>query len=262
VTAYRLWPATNGPVLDAADSAGYTLGMEFSLSQSATLTGIWFWRATVLSTLPAQATLYTVADQSIVTGSTVSFTDPGTAGWIEAPISGGPMLSAATNYKVCVFNSGVITSWYSATAHYWDTGAGSGGLTTGIITAPNDSGGDGGQDTFHVGGASLTYPANSFHAGNYWIDVQVTTAGTPAGIPVSTTPVLIGQAAGSARRRQAAFVTLVNGTVPVYLGGSGVSSSNGVAVAANATWSGNLWPGDQLYAVTGSGTSYISLLQT
>jgi hypothetical protein len=53
------------------------------------------------------------------------------------------------------------------------------------------------------------------------------------------------------------------GTVSCYIGGgSAVTSSNGVAVAASGTINGYLFAGDNLYAVAASGTGQLSVLQT
>jgi len=70
--------------------------------------------------------------------------------------------------------------------------AGASGITSGPLSAPNNAGGDGGQDTFNVGG-SLTYPSGSFNAANYWLDPEVTaTAAAGGGAP---SPLVVPQAA-------------------------------------------------------------------
>jgi hypothetical protein len=59
------------------------------------------------------------------------------------------------------------------------------------------------------------------------------------------------------------WVYLTNGSGgSLYLGGPNVSSSNGAAVAASATWSGWLFPGDSLYVIQDSASSVIGVLQT
>jgi hypothetical protein len=47
----------------------------------------------------------------------------------------------------------------------------------------------------------------------------------------------------------------------VYLGGSGVTSSNGALLGSAVTLSVPLWPGDQVWVVTGSGTAPVGVLQ-
>jgi hypothetical protein len=51
------------------------------------------------------------------------------------------------------------------------------------------------------------------------------------------------------------------GTVTCYLGGSGVSTTNGYPVIVNATTSGYVFSGDNLFAVSASGTGQLNVLQ-
>ena len=173
-SSYRIWPDTPGPVADSGDASAYTLGVQFTLSQDATFSGIWFWRATIADALPTSAAIFQVTGPGtgvLVPGTSVTFAPTGATGWIKAPSSAGTVLSAGVSYKA-VATQATATAWYSATAHYWDTGDGAGGITSGIISAPGNAGADGGQDTFSAGG-TLTYPAASFNATNYWVDVEV-----------------------------------------------------------------------------------------
>jgi hypothetical protein len=174
-TSYRIWPDTPGPATDSGDPTGYALGVQFTLSQNATFTGIWFWRAAVTDALPTSAAIFQVTGPgagTLVSGTNVTFGATTDTGWIKAPSSAGVVLIAGVNYKAVAAQSGG-GAWYSATAHYFDTGPGAAGITSGIISAPNNAGADGGQDTFNVGG-TLAYPASSFNATNYWVDVEVT----------------------------------------------------------------------------------------
>jgi hypothetical protein len=106
---------------------------------------------------------------------------------VKCSYDGSTTLNTGTNYKVAVTNHGSGNFWYSSTANYWSSGAGSGGITSGPITAPNDGGADGGQDTFITPSTVLAYPTTSFNATNYWIDVEVTATPPP---PPPTVPVL------------------------------------------------------------------------
>lgn len=183
MAVYRIFSAVSGPGAVASDQLEYTMGMQFTLSQSCSLTGIWFWTASGAGELPKKCAIYAVSGTSIVTGTendTPSWSGAAGSGWVKCTYNGAVTLAASTSYKVAVNGGGGGNNWYSATAHYWDSGAGSGGLTSGPITAVNNGGGDGGQDTFTQTG-SLAYPATSFNAGNYWADVEVTTAAATAG---------------------------------------------------------------------------------
>lgn len=177
MTAYRLWPSTSGPGAAASDTSAYTMGMQFTVSQPAPLTGIWFWSAPSNAfSLPTACAIYAVSGTSIVAGTLNS--SPGWSGalgsgWVKCAYNGSVTLAPSTAYKV-VCRGGVDGNfWYSATSHYWDSGAGSGGLSNGPISAPANSGASPGQDSFHAASA-VSYPDTSFNAANYWVDVEVT----------------------------------------------------------------------------------------
>lgn len=165
----------------ANDGSSYTLGMQFSLSQAAALTGIWFYSPSSATVLPPGCCIFqetSPGSGTIVPGTSntsPSWSGAAGSGWVKCSYNGTVTLSSGVTYKVCV-RKDTSPLVYSATGAYWSSGPGGSGLANGIITAPNNSGGDGGQDTFVQNVASLTYPASSFNAGNYWIDVEVTTA--------------------------------------------------------------------------------------
>jgi hypothetical protein len=179
MTVYTLFgqAATGSSV--ATDTGTYTMGMQFTLSQRATLTGIWFYSASGANGLPAGCAVYRMTGAgtgAIVAGSendSPSWSGAAGSGWVKCAYGGGPALTASTVYKVVILKD-ATSKVYSATSHYWDSGPGASGLTSGIITAPNNAGADGGQDAFANPSASLTYPASSFNASNYWTDVEVT----------------------------------------------------------------------------------------
>jgi Domain of unknown function (DUF4082) len=178
VTKYTLFSQTGGGTL-TSDANDYTMGVQFSVSQACTLTGIWWYSVSGATALPGTIALYSVSgggSGTLVHSETPSWSGAAGSGWVNAEFSSPPSLTASTNYKACVGISGVAGNWYSSTSNYWSSGAGSGGITNGPLSAPNNAGGDGGQDTFHAG-ATLTYPATSFSAGNYWVDPEVQPSG-------------------------------------------------------------------------------------
>lgn len=170
-----------------SDPSPYTMGIEFSVSAAAALTAIWFYSASGATVLPAEIALFTVSGQSLAHSEMATWSGAAGSGWVRAAFSSPPGLTASVNYRGAVQQPSSV-NWYSATSHYWDTGAGSGGITNGPLTAPDSAGSDVGQDSFD-GGSSLSYPANSFNAANYWLDVEITVAGTPhtatASLPVT-----------------------------------------------------------------------------
>ena len=191
MTVYTLFGQPSAPASGAGDAGDYTFGVQFSVSQAATLTGMWFYSPPTYTDLPSTIALYAVSGQSLVHSETPSWSGAAGSGWVRAPFSSPPSLTASTSYKGVVLHT-AGSQWYAATAHYWDSGAGASGITSGPLSAPNNAGGDGGQDTFNVGG-SLTYPSGSFNAANYWLDPEVTaTAAAGGGAP---SPLVVPQAA-------------------------------------------------------------------
>lgn len=156
-----------------------TEGMQFSLSAPANLTGIWVYSPAGATALPSGIGIFKVTGAgtgTIVPGSqnnAPTWSGAAGSGWVRCAYKGGPLLTPGNNYKVCMFwNAGGGTI---AFIHfYWTTGAGGGGLVSGIISAPNNAGADVGQDSYEAG-AAISYPATTFDASNYWIDVEVTT---------------------------------------------------------------------------------------
>lgn len=176
MTAYTLFSQPANPASLTDDSADYTMGVQFSVNQSGcTLTAVWFWSAPGAGALPDTIALYAVTGASLVHSETASWSGAAGSGWVRAAFSSPPSLTSGTNYKAAIFeNTGNF--FYSGTPHYWDTGPGAGGITNGPLSAPANSGADGGQDTF-TNSSSLSYPSTSFNAANYWVDPEVSHSG-------------------------------------------------------------------------------------
>ena len=180
MTSHTLFGQPPTPATLTTDHDSYTMGVQFSVSAPVTLTAIWFYSAGGAGALPATIALYAVSGASLVHSEAATWSSGASAGWVRAAFASPPSLTPATDYKACAFYPGG-TDWYSVTAHYWDSGPGAGGITSGPLSAPASAGGDGGQDTFNTNGLSsggvLAYPASSFNAGNYWVDPEVTQPG-------------------------------------------------------------------------------------
>jgi hypothetical protein len=177
VTVNTLFGQAGGGTL-AADTGNYTMGAQFSVSQSGcTLTGIWFYSAALAGNRPSVIALYAVSGATLVHQETPTWSGAAGSGWIRASFSSPPSLTSGTNYVAAVFCSPGGVNWYSSTAHYWDSGAGSGGITSGPLSAPNSAGSVNGQDVFHSG--AQAFPGTTFNATNYWVDPEVTSPGTP-----------------------------------------------------------------------------------
>jgi Domain of unknown function (DUF4082) len=179
-TSYRLWPGyPRVPGTIDSDTAGYTLGTEFKLTQSCTLNNIWFYSAPTAGALPTRCAIWNVSTQSVVSGTdntSPTWSGAAAAGWAACAYSGVTL--PAGDYKVAVFYGGG-QKWYQATNGYWGTGGpGGNGITAGPVTAPGTSAATSpGQATYHAG--SWAYPVSYASSGggeNYWLDVEVTPA--------------------------------------------------------------------------------------
>lgn len=172
---YTLFGQPAAPATLAVDNNTYTLGIQFTVSQPGTLTAIWFFSASGAVDLPSQIALFSVSGRSLVTSQAASWSGAAGSGWVRAAFTSPPQLTGGASYKACILH-GPGGNFYASTAHYWDSGSGSAGISSGPLSAPNNAGGDGGQDTFNAG-AALTYPLSVGSASNYWIDPEITTTG-------------------------------------------------------------------------------------
>ena len=222
MAVYTLFGQPASPATLTSDATAYTMGVQFSVNVSgSTLTGIWFYSGTGATNLPATIALYAVSGTSLVHSETPSWSGAAGSGWVRSSFASPPSLTASTNYKACVFYNPTGDNWYSHTANYWDTGAGSGGITNGPLSAPNNAGASGGQDTFTQAG-SLSYPSSSFGASNYWVDPEVTTpavvtfirAGQPARsrLPLPSRGRMLSGAGAPARNPQSGTAFVPRGT--------------------------------------------------
>ena len=179
MAVYTLFGQPANPAAIVADTSGYTLGVQWSVTltagQTGTLTTTWFNSASGAGSLPSQMGLWTVSGPVLVASQAASWFGAAGSGWASAAWSSPPVLVSGTVYTLGVFdNAG--TNWYSDTAGYWTTGPGSGGVTNGPLSAPNNAGASPGQDSFIVTG-SLAFPNSSGNGANYWIDPEVTVTG-------------------------------------------------------------------------------------
>ena len=173
----------------AADTASYTLGVLFQVSTDTSLAAIWFYSASGAAALPATIAVFLQSSAALVSSQAATWSGAAGSGWVRAAFASPPSLTAATYYTAAVFYGGGA-NWYSATAHYWDTGAGASGITSGVLTAPNNATAAGlshvtGQDGLDSSGV-LAFPGGAFNAANYWADPEVGTGGVPAALASSS----------------------------------------------------------------------------
>lgn len=186
MTAYTLFSqSTNWAII--SDTAPYTLGMQFAVSQTVSLTGIWFHSATTAGGLPSECAIYDGDTTALVGGTdnaAPSWSGAAASGWVKCTYGGSVNLSSGVNYVVVVLgNPGV--NWYSGSNGYWTSGAGTGGLSNGPLSAPASAGALHGQAVYNAG-SSLTFPAATVSGYDFGVDVEVTTGSAPPQQPAYT----------------------------------------------------------------------------
>lgn len=204
-STYRAWPSMGipyPPIITANDQTGYTLGMEFSLSQNCTLQKIWHYSPTgvagdgghVATVLPSRCGIWDVGSQTEVAGtdnSSPSWLLPAGgaasagAGWVYCDYSSsGVTLSASTNYKVSTYY-GAGADWFGSVENIYGSGNFQGsGFTNGPLTIPNDAGASPGQQSWNT--VSWAYPATSTNPEADYVDVEVAPAAAPSSGPAYT----------------------------------------------------------------------------
>lgn len=177
MTAYTIFSQESPGQSAQADATEYTLSMQFTVSETVKLTGIWFYSASGAQDLPVACGIFQMtapgAGTLIASDLSPSWSGAAASGWVKDSFPGSTELVAGKTYRVAVAGANA-GDWYAATGAYFTTGAGAGGLSNGPLSAPGNSGADVGQDGFTSGSQTLTYPTNA-NGGNYWVDVEVTT---------------------------------------------------------------------------------------
>lgn len=233
MTDWSIWPATNGPNTDSGDTSDISRGVTFRLSAPGWLKAIRFYRGTLAvgdsaGALAPVGRLYTLVDGLPVSATDVTFTLTGATGWFTALLPVPKPLAANVSYKAVV-----LTGDYTATSHYFDTGAGVGGIVNGILTCPDAGGNPSGiggiqQGSFKQPTTGLEFPNQYFQGGNYWVDVIVsdTDPGTDIRDVAGTLPVTIDVTA-----TQDGKIGVGDGSLPVTVATAAISDKLGIASA-------------------------------
>ena len=175
MTTYTLYGQPGSPATLASVTSSLTLGVEFYASEICTLTAIWFYSPPGAAALPGTIVLYQPVGRTLITSNAASWSGAAGSGWVSAAFSSPPALAANTHYMGCVFYGGG-DNWYPETTDYFTTGPGSGGITSGILTAPSNSAAIDWQNAADNSG-SLAFPEQDAAGSNFWIDIDVTTSG-------------------------------------------------------------------------------------
>jgi hypothetical protein len=138
------------------DASSVELGVKFQTSTAGKIVGIRFYKG------PQNTGTHT-GNLWSATGTllgTVNFANETATGWQEADFSSPIAITAGTTYVASYHTSG----FYSADGNYFANA-----LTNGPLTAPSSSA-SGGNGLYAYGSASV-FPANTYNATNYWVDV-------------------------------------------------------------------------------------------
>ena len=188
--SYRLWPSMPLPASMTPDTAdNFTLATEITLSQSCALNKIWFYSPSGATTLPTETGVFGQQSQALVGGthnSSPSWSGAAASGWISVSYAGVTL--PAGSYRVAVCNGNVSPGiWNNATIGYFTTGQGASGVTTGPLSAPDESAADApGQGSYNAG-SILAWPGTYDSTGggdSYWVDAEVTPAAAQAATPL------------------------------------------------------------------------------
>lgn len=214
---YRLYPGKyDANAATVPDSAvNYVVATEIRLSQACVLDRLWYYSPAGTSQLATSVRVWQVlgpdSGTPLVTVTSPAWSGAAGSGWVSCSPPAGVL--PAGSYKVSVYNGNPSPDGWSAkdaNTEYWDTGAGSAGITWGPVSAPGlpaaslayefvSSGAgntppytDGstterGQCTFANGtGDFYPYLYVDGLAQNYWTDMEVTPA------PLAAPPLTAG----------------------------------------------------------------------
>lgn len=189
--AYRAWPNMAAPwptPSTTTDQTGYTLGLQFSLSQSCALQKIWHYSPAGSTVLPSRCCIWDVNSQAEVAGTdnaAPAWKNPDgsaaspAAGWVYCDYSGaGVTLLSGTQYKASTF-AGPGANWFAATASTFGAGQlQAAGFTSGPLTIPGNASASPGQQSWHT--VTFAYPGTSTNPEADWLDVEVIPAAETA----------------------------------------------------------------------------------
>jgi len=158
-----IWPSSAIPNVAAnADSNPVEIGLKFRVDQPGHITGIRFYKAST-------NTGSHVADLWSSTGTLIAsanFAAETASGWQQANFAAPVSIAANTTY-IASYHTNL--GQYAADQNYF--------ATQGVNNAPLhalQSGADGGNGVYAYGSIS-NFPANTYNATNYWVDVVFTT---------------------------------------------------------------------------------------
>ncbi len=133
------------------------MGLKFTADLNGSITGIRFYKSAANSGTHT-GSLWTTGGQRL---AQVTFTGESASGWQSATFSTPVAVTKDTTY---------IASYYAPLGHYSAT---SGGLNSPVDNAPLHAVGNStSPNGVYAYGAASSFPANTWGAANYWVDVM------------------------------------------------------------------------------------------
>jgi hypothetical protein len=200
-----IWDDFTSPAIaDSGDTSGVELGTKVRFDVKGQVTGVRFYKSAA-NTGTHTAALYSATGTLLASGT---FTGESATGWQSLTFSSPVNVSANTTYVVAYY---APTGHYSASPGYF----GNNTATYNQMHAIAD-GVDGGNGVYSYGSAP-SFPANTYNANNYWVDVlwQPGTNAAPPSV-TSVTPAAGATGAGLTTVVSATMSTAVDPTSATF----------------------------------------------
>lgn len=174
MTTYNLFTTT--PSIASAGTGTLNLSVEFYVTSAANLTELRFLQPSSGADFGQRDLgLWDLVSGTMVVTTSVTPGGGSSGTWVVATLGTPYALVVNRRYRAICHYEGSGSS-FAATPDYFSSGAGSSGVTNGILVAPNQSGATGNLQGGYSAGGSLGNVDNSLGT-NYWTDVTVATAG-------------------------------------------------------------------------------------
>jgi hypothetical protein len=195
VTLYQLWPDTTPYTTSSGTQAPYTLGTQFSVTQSCDLTRVRWYSPPGATALPAVCGVWDITAQAVITEDAAPSwqLSPGGGdavpgnGWVYCDVSAAAVtLAPGVNYAAAVFQPQAGVPWWATAAGYWTAGSGLGGaagITSGPLSAPNTNTSVNGQGCYDTTGTWAFPGAGPGNGEVFYVDVEVSMPITANGGP-------------------------------------------------------------------------------
>jgi uncharacterized protein YjdB len=204
-----IWPSNPTPaIVDGGDPLPVVLGVKFQSDVAGFITGLRFYKAAA-NIGTHVGTLWSSTGQSL---GTVTFTGETGSGWQQATFATPVAIQANTVYVASYF---APNGHYSSDLNYFATQGTDSPPLHALATGP--AGGNG----VYGYGAAGTFPANTYQAINYWVDVLFSAQPAPTLTSIAVTP---------------ANATLASGATQQYTATGTYSDSSTQNLTSQVTW--------------------------